>query len=79
MARPTHEEVERNFRGVLERAGCPAPDECAHWTDVVAFYWHADRSVIIVDLDEVDPTFEDFDPRVAFPDPLAGGYFAETG
>ena len=79
MARPTHAEVEQNFRAVFKGAGLPEPDEVAHWTDVVAFYWHDDRSVIIVDLDEVDPTFEGRDPHLAFPEPFGGEFFAETG
>ena len=66
MPRPTHEEVERGFRAAMEEGGLPAPDEVAHWQDCVAFYWHATKSIVVIDLDEIDPTFEHFDPALAF-------------
>lgn len=64
--RPTHAEAERRFRALIARAALPAPDEALHARDAVVFLWNESRLLVLVDLDEVDDSLEDFDPRLLF-------------
>jgi hypothetical protein len=60
-------------RSLLADAGLAPPDEVAHWSDAVAFYWHDTKAVVIIDLDEVDlDDLSSWDPVEAFAplDPL---------
>ena len=50
--RPDHATVERTFRALLAEHDLPAPDEVAHWRDVLVFGWHDTKAIVVVDLDD---------------------------
>jgi hypothetical protein len=45
-------EVERRFRGLMDDAGLPAPDEVEHRQDQVRFLWNDHKVAVVVDLAE---------------------------
>ena len=48
----SHEEVEQRFRGLLESADLPPPDDVGYEPDGVVFIWHEKKLVVFVDFDD---------------------------
>ena len=51
-----HADAERRFLSLVEEAGLPTPDEVEHWPGEVAFFWNAQKLLVIVELDGEDLT-----------------------
>ena len=56
-----HEELEREFLGMVEAAGIPAPDDSARLSRALIFLWYDSKAFVLIDLDEMPEE-----------DPLAG-------
>jgi hypothetical protein len=52
IATTRHQEVEAQFRRLVDEAELPAPDEVEYEPASVVFYWHAPQVAVIVDFDE---------------------------
>jgi hypothetical protein len=56
-----HEELEKEFLGMVEAAGIPAPDDTARLERALIFLWNDSKAFVLIDLDELPAE-----------DPLAG-------
>lgn len=67
---PTHAEVEERFLALLADNRIPAPDDIAHLKRAVAFFWNDTKSIVVIDLDEVEyDAIADFDVDDLFSPP----------
>jgi hypothetical protein len=48
-----HTEVEARFRQLLKDAELPEPDEVEYEPGAVVFLWHATKTAVVVDFDEL--------------------------
>lgn len=58
-ADPAREDAVRRFLELVETAALPAPDEIEHWQREIAFFWNAQKLVVIVELGADDLSEEE--------------------
>jgi len=52
MRSPTHADAEERLRGLLAEHDLPMPDEVVHRPAEVVFLYHAQKVVVVFELDE---------------------------
>jgi hypothetical protein len=58
-------EAEEKMRRLLADNGMPEPDEVEYGHTCIRLLWHDQKAVVVVDIDEPPPGFDDLDEEVA--------------